>query len=327
MNDIERLKIQRIVDIFEDNYRLTQLFSRYLTLYPEVINADMVNALTEEGLSKKDAIVALLCEIFALDYSDPADRRLIRDYLPRAVTILDEKKYENDPYYKNIKIPNKRIGSWELRTESYKPYRGVVCDDMQIEGYKEFSPLGFFTEEFFFPAVLENSNEWMTLTPVDLDTSVEAIEKAHGKVVTFGLGLGYYAYMASRKEEVDSVTVIEKSEEVISLFKSEILPQFDCGHKVRIVNSDAFEYAERTMPKEGYDFAFVDTWRDASDGLPMYERMKRLEPLSPNTEFSYWIEKFILSRRRSLTVSPLIEAFLAGEDIGGYEQALRKFEL
>ena len=63
---------------------------------------------------------------------------------------------------------------------------------------------------------------------------------------------------------------------------------------------DAFEYAEKIMPNENFDYAFVDTWRDASDGLPMYEKMKSLEPLSKNTEFSYWIESFILSRKRSL---------------------------
>ena len=53
------------------------------------------------------------------------------------------------------------------------------------------------------------------------------------------------------------------------------------------------------------DLAFVDTWRDASDGLPMYERMKPLEKLSPSTEFLYWIEGFILSRKRSLLLSEL----------------------
>ena len=53
------------------------------------------------------------------------------------------------------------------------------------------------------------------------------------------------------------------------------------------------------MPSEEYDYAFVDTWRDASDGVPMYERMKALEHLSKSTVFSYWIESFILSRKRA----------------------------
>ena len=142
------------------------------------------------------------------------------------------------------------------------------------DDFTEYPPLGFFREKFEFPAVLENGNEWMTLTPVDLDTSDVAIEKAHGKVITFGLGLGYYAYMVSNKPTVESITVIEKSERLIGFFNKHILPQFPNKNKVRIINADAFEYAEREMPKENYDLAFVDTWRDASDGAPMYKKMK-----------------------------------------------------
>ena len=160
--------------------------------------------------------------------------------------------------------------------------------------------------------MLEDGNEWMTLTPVDLDTSEEAIEGAHGKVITFGLGLGYYAYMVSEKDNVDSITVIEKSENAIRLFEKYILPYFSHPEKVRVINSDAFEYAEREMPNEEYDFAFVDTWRDASDGAPMYERMKKLEGLNPKTEFSYWIENFLISRLRAFRFEELYEAVVSG---------------
>ena len=152
----------------------------------------------------------------------------------------------------------------------------------------------------------------MTLTPVDMDTSREAIFAARGRVITFGLGLGYYAYMAARKDSVESVTVIEKSEKVIRLFNKYVLPYFECGDKIRVICADAFEYAERVMPSENYDVAFVDTWRDASDGLPMYERMKPLEALSPHTEFHYWIERFILSRRRALLLEKMREAIESG---------------
>ena len=85
-----------------------------------------------------------------------------------------------------------------------------------------------------------------------------------------------------------------------------ILPQFPHADKVKIIESDAFEYAEHVMPTEGYDLAFVDTWRDASDGAPMYEKMKALEHLSPTTEFSYWIENFLRSRIRA----ELIEKYM-----------------
>ena len=78
--------------------------------------------------------------------------------------------------------------------------------------------------------------------------------------------------------------------------------------KVRVILADAFEYAEFEMPKEKYDFAFVDTWRDASDGAPMYERMKPLEAKNPETEFAYWIENFLVSRLRALKFEELYKA-------------------
>ena len=121
--------------------------------------------------------------------------------------------------------------------------------------------------------------------------------------------------MVSEKENVESITVVEKSPDVIALFKEYILPQFSHPEKVHIVNADAFEYAEHTMPAEHFDVAFVDTWRDASDGAPMYERMKALEHLSPDTEFLYWIENFLISRLRALRYAEIMDALDAGEDI------------
>ena len=301
MTDRERNGISALAEIFDNNYRITNLYAEYLTRAPEAIRPDMVSALTEDGtLTAKEAVVGLITELFGLDFERSEDRRLIMDYITPSVRILDGKRYTENPYYREIKIENVKAGRWELRREAYEPYRAVICDDMIIrEDFSEVPPLGFFTERFEFPAVLEDGNEWMTLTPVDLDTSDYAIMRARGKVVTFGLGLGYFAFMAARKSEVESVTVVEKSPEVIELFKSYILPQIKCNEKIRIVLADAFEYAESVMPREGFDVAFVDTWRDASDGAPMYRKMKALEHLSEGTEFIYWIENFLRSRIRA----------------------------
>ena len=79
---------------------------------------------------------------------------------------------------------------------------------------------------FYFPAVLENGNEWMTVTPNEVETMKEAISQARGRVAAYGLGLGYFAFMASEKSDVTGVTVIERDEQAIRLFEEEILPQF-----------------------------------------------------------------------------------------------------
>lgn len=321
-------KLDRLKETFNKNYEITRLYAAYLERCPEAITKEMIDTLTEDGsISKKEALVALLSEMFGLDFDKSIhDRELIKDYLTPSIRLLDAKKYENDPYYKNIRLADIKDGEWEIRWESYAPYRGVICDDMIINpDFSEIPPLGFFTEEFRFPAVLEGGNEWMTLTPVDLDTSIEAIQAATGRVVTFGLGLGYYAYMVSEKEEVESITVIEKSPDVIRLFSKYILPQFPHKQKVKIVEADAFEYAEKRMAKEKFDIAFVDTWRDASDGAPMYKRMKDLEHLSPNTKFLYWIENFLISRLRAQNLEKMYNDVDSGKVIS-YEEFISNLQ-
>ncbi len=318
-------KLEALTRVFDNNYKITNLYATYLERFPEAINAEMVTALTEDSdISEKEAIVAILSELFALDFSRREDRELIKDYISRSVRVLDKERYTENPYAKNLKIPPIKDGSWELRYERYPAYRAVICDDMIADDdFVEVPPLGFFKEDFEFLAVLEEGNEWMTLTPVDLDTCTEAIDRAKGRVITFGLGLGYYAYMVSEKECVQKITVVEKSKEVIELFKKHILPRFPHKEKVEIICADAFEFAEREMPKRKFDLAFVDTWRDASDGAPMYRRMKALEELNKGTSFMYWIEGFLVSRLRAERFEELLSAVENQKD--GAPQSYEEF--
>ena len=325
MNSSEMTKIKRILDTYRRNFAFSHMQNQYLTLCPEAIRPDMIDELIRDaGLDKRAALEAYTAGVFGLDYDNAEDRIFIRDYIPHSVRALDEKRYTENPYYKNVRPTPRSIGAWELKYEKYKPYRAIVCDDMQLLcDFREIAPIGFFDCEFEFLAVLEGKNEWMTLTPVDIDTCDEAIDKAHGKVLTFGLGLGYYAYMTQRKPEVESITVVELSADVIKIFKENVLPFFEHPEKVKIVNADAFEYAEKIMPSEKFDLAFVDTWRDAGDGAPMYKRMKSLEHLSPDTEFLYWIENFLKSNIRSEYISALLD-----KDIGelDYAEIIKKLE-
>ncbi len=328
MNESDRIKFERLIQTVRRNFQVTLWYKEYLERYPTLITREMIDTLTEGGdITAKEAIVALLSQVFNLDFDNEGDRRFIMDYLTPSVRLLDKEKYESNPYYKNIRLDNIKEGNWEIRLEKYEPYQAVICDDMIIsEDFSEVPPLGFFSEEFHFPAILEGGNEWMTLTPVDLDTCEEAIELAHGKVLTFGLGLGYYAYMASEKTNVESVTVVELSSEVIRLFNTFILPQMPNGHKIRIINADALEYAKSIMPKGGFDVVFADTWRDASDGAPMYESLRPLEELCPNTRFIYWIEGFLRSRLRALKFSRMIEDYEGGKLNTNYEAFIKNIK-
>ena len=152
--------------------------------------------------------------------------------------------------------------------------------------------IGFFEETYPFPAVLENGREWMTLQPNEMVTTWPAIKEAKGRVLTYGLGLGYFAYHAAEKPEVESVTVVDLSADVIDLFQKHILPQFPHKEKIRLVHSDAFAFADTQMAGN-FDFVFGDIWHDAGDGRDLYLRMKAWETKYPDIRFSFWLEDTI----------------------------------
>ena len=84
---------------------------------------------------------------------------------------------------------------------------------------------------------------------------------------------------------------MEQNADVIALFRRCILPQLECGEKIRIVQGDAFAFAGARRVDDRFDFAFADLWHDVGDGLPMYRRLRALEQRNPNTEYAYWIER------------------------------------
>ena len=45
----ESLRFERLSDIFTNNFRLTELYAAYLERCPELINADIMRALCEDG--------------------------------------------------------------------------------------------------------------------------------------------------------------------------------------------------------------------------------------------------------------------------------------
>lgn len=283
-------------EIRDDNYRIFALLSNYLNHASDFIHKEEIEEIVQSGVSAEYAFKLLLAAAYGLDIVDQdEDKKLFNLYFNPMLHKLDAGEYDKNPYYKNIRIPAVKIGHSELKYEHYKPYEGFVCNDIirTAEG-RQIPQIGYFDTEFSFPAVLENDRIWMTITPNEIETMKEPVDQAFGNVLTFGLGLGYYAYMVSEKENVESVTVVEMNEDVIDLFNKYILPQFRNAHKIKLVRADAFEFAETQMSKGKFDYAFTDLWHDVSDGIEMYLRMKKYEQYCPGTIFSYWIEKSIL---------------------------------
>ncbi len=275
------------------NSRLMELYSLYLNLCPTAISLQEVDDLSRDcGISRAEAMANFLAAYFDLDPAGK-DRHFFRHWLLPSIEEQDSTLYTDDAYFKNIKIPDDVRGKWSLKTEFLAPCEPFVCRDCKVLPDGRMLPqLGFFTKEYPFPAVLENGREWMTLQPNEMVTTWPAIAQAHGRVLTFGMGLGYFTYHATQKPDVESVTVVDISADVLELFRTHILPQFPHKEKIHLVQKDAFAFAEENMGGN-FDFVFADIWHDAGDGRELYLKMKALEPRFPDIDFSFWLEDTI----------------------------------
>jgi len=317
--------MQHLLDQAEMNLRALELFSAYLHICPQFAKAEDVKSLVDEcGVDEETATRLLMAAACGLDGDErPQDRVMEEAYFSRAIHRLNADECRRDPYYQTIRLPEISRGKWRMGYKTIQAYEAFTADDVHVlEDGREIPQIGFFTEDFTAPMVEENGREWMTVTPSEINTMTRDIEAAFGKVAVFGLGLGYYAFMTSEKPEVTEVVVIEREKSVISLFEEFILPQFPHADKVKIICTDAFQYAE-SMGGEHYDCAYVDIWHDVLDGVNMYLRMKRLEKHSPGTKFLYWIEPSMLAWLRGMALMEAGEGIQGPmmTAIGGYTDA------
>ncbi len=273
-------------EIEKYNGEILRRIGAYLNYGERSIDAAQVKKVSGCGVGKAKAVELLLA-----GYID-ADEILEKEYLPYMLKLLDIDDYKADRYYQDIKFPNTACGRWQFKTHSYAPYEIFVRDDFEFSGGRVLPQLGYFDMEFIYPAVYQDGVLWMSVTPNEINTMAQPISKAHGNVLTFGLGLGYFAYMCLQKKDVGHVTIVERDKDVIELFKRHILPQIARKQDVTIVENDAYEYL-RSMNDGEFDYAFVDIYHDAGDGREVYLKFKKFEDRLKRTEFDYWIEKTI----------------------------------
>jgi hypothetical protein len=322
-------EIKKLIATRANNNKVAWLLSDYVNNCPKAITSSMIEELSQGNDLPKEVLYQILFNnICGIDAEQDDESRFLADkYLRYAVTHLNADLYKNNQYYSDIHIPDKSFGRWELTSDHYSPYEAFVYKDITLqEDYTEIPHIGYFDEDFSFPIVKENNREWMAIKPNEIETMKDILDKVKGQIVTFGLGLGYFTYMASIKKEVESITVIEKDNDIITLFKQYILPQFKCKDKIKIIQCDAFDYLKNNLPQEKYEYAFIDLWHDVSDGLDIYLKIKKQEKSIPQTRFYYWVENSILSALRWQVFDIIIKRFSNINEVKYYlsDEALRK---
>lgn len=207
---------------------------------------------------------------------------------------LDPRILNHDPYISRIRFNTIKSGRYLLANSSYEKGEILQYDFPKMENGVYIPCLGYFTKKTNFPTIYEGRVPWMSVIPSEINTMKHPIAKAQGRMLVLGLGLGYFTYMAARKKEVDAVTVVELSTDVIALFEDNILSQFetDTAAKVTVIHADAEEYMKHIHAAD-YDGIFADLWKGAADGHAWYQKLQVFEKQMPQTKFNYWIEEYI----------------------------------
>jgi hypothetical protein len=152
----------------------------------------------------------------------------------------------------DINVPDGVSGEWKVSTfvvdeeaAKWESVRAVVSSGGMGRGV----PAGTYK------SLHRGGTLVMSNTPDEIRDQMSFVYSAEGDVLINGLGLGVTLKLILAKPEVTSVTVIEKSQDVINL----VAPTYLTDKRVNIINADALEY----KPPKGKKFDAV--WHDIWD--------------------------------------------------------------
>lgn len=222
----------------------------------------------------------------------PEVMEFFMNWLAAESKVFDVNEFNENPYIKDIDFSNQTNGDYELRYHKLMPYELDIynvprrVDELCVD----IPRVSCFPQEFKYPVIFQKSikSTWMSVSPNEVFTMEKPIKNAKGKVLTLGCGMGYFAYMASIKEDVESVTIIECEQNVIDLFEDCLLPQFKNIDKVTVIKADAIEYL-KNMEDGAFDYCFADIWIGIEDIIP-YFAVKEIGRKLRKTKIDYWIE-------------------------------------
>ena len=292
-----RQAVQSLISTNNINMNVADVLTNAF-MYVDAINPDEVKQYVKEGLSENEAIYTCLFDFIGINKDDEESQSVLSEYFLNNLKKLNPKDYIDNPYVKAIKKTGRK-GKYALKYIDYAPYQLFAFDDIKVNGYKEYSQIGYFDSKFSYLALTEGNNIWMSLNPNEIETMKPYINKARGNVLVLGLGMGYVPFMLSLKNCVKSVTIVERDQEIINLFNELIYPSFPNKEKIKIVKGDAIEYTRKAQKEGTYDYIFADLWHDPEDGLPLFVELKKI-----NKGIDCWLEvsMYALLRRCMITL-------------------------
>ena len=303
----------------EDNKKLLALFNQheknldYLIYIRDLIWAEP--RINRDSFANKNSFETRMDFINQILENHKTDSSFISKNLPWDTQEVMVETFTNNPYYQALKNISFDEDGWKLETKKMKAFTLFPYDEQYHYGSNAIlkMSLGYFTKDYDYPTISLYGQEWMSLNPHEIRTMEMPIQVARGKVLTLGLGLGYFAYMVHLKEEVKEVYIVEMDLELIKLFQKHILPLFPHKEKIHFIKADALAFINLVNDRD-YDFIFSDLWHDVGDGLDMYIKLRERFDSFTFTKRAYWIEGSLITYLRLLVIAMMRDEY---EQVGG----------
>lgn len=159
----------------------------------------------------------------------------------------------------NLNLKEAQCGDWKIENFT------VSDNQAKYHNLYEAAHRGRFIKSGTYWRLLHKGEVVMSNTPAEIRDHIEFISRAKGNVLIAGLGIGMVLKALLEKYDVNHITIVEKSEDVIKL-----VSPFYKDERVTIVHEDIFNY----KPREIFDYGWFDIWTYiCSDN---YDDMKRL---------------------------------------------------
>lgn len=167
-----------------------------------------------------------------------------------------------------VNIPENISGNWKVEYFSVSEQDAKMFNLRLLinrQSYREIKP-GNYTK------LTCNGEIIMSDTPAEVKDHSEIIQKAKGEVLINGLGLGVVVQACLNKNEVEHLTVIEISKDVIDLVGLYYLNKYN--ERLTIIQTNALTY----IPPKGerYNAVWHDIWNNiCTDNWEQYKILHR----------------------------------------------------
>lgn len=132
----------------------------------------------------------------------------------------------------------------------------------------------------------------MSNTPMEKRTNTDFVRKAHGDIFIAGLGIGMIVLPIQDKNDVGSITILEKNPEVIEL----VGKQLNFNSKVKIIHGDVFEYEFPKGTKfdsiyfDIWNYVNTDVWEEMKLLKKKYRKYRQVSKVNPYAFMQCWAE-------------------------------------